>query len=296
MSTGIRFIYSFLNIFAVFLCIAFYVMAIMEVGSKPTVEIDQPSNYEPQSSMAQSLPPEETVIENPFGDIVSPNLDIVKKLEKAKEVNEDTQGWLYVPNTGIDYPVVQYTDNDYYLRLDYDKRWKFAGCIFADFRDIGTNRDSLSRNYVIYGHNINTNHNKIRSTDEMFALLMNFKELEFAQQNQHIYYSTPEDEMVWEIFAAFYTDIEFDYINVEPHDEPTYQNLLDEARLRSEYIYDVDVTTSDKVITLSTCTYKFDTKEEQRFVVMARLVPDNSVVLREVVQNPSPKLPSFVEE
>ena len=294
-----RFIFSFLNIFAVLLCIAFYVMAIIEMGKNKSIDISVSSGQ--GTSLQTDSQPTDEVSNLPeteenlsyFGDVVKPGLDFTRKMMDARKVNEDTIGWLVVPGTGIDYAVLQYIDNKYYMRLDYDGKWKFAGSIFADFRNLGSTRNDISRNYVIYGHNINTNHDRIRKTDEMFALLMYYKDYEFAKENQHILYSTYEDEMVWEIFSVFYTDVDFYYIDVDPSDDASYEYLINEARLRSEYIYDIDVTTDDKILTLSTCAYRYPTDEEQRFVVMARLVPENEIKLNNVEINPSPKLPDF---
>lgn len=290
-----RFIFSFLNIFSIFLCIAFYIMGIVEMRKNSSIDIGEADEYVSESSEYASSEVTEHIPDLSYGDIVKPDIKLSRKLMDARAINNDTIGWLTVPGTGIDYAVLQYTDNKYYMRLDYNQKWKFSGSIFADFRDRGTNRNDLSQNYVIYGHNVNTNHGKIRESDEMFALLLYFKDYEFAKNNQHIYYSTYEDDMVWEIFSVFYTDVDFYYIDVNPQTTEDYQYIIDEARSRSEYNYDVDVTVNDKIITLSTCTYKYDTKEEQRFVVMARLIHDNDISNNYVEINPSPKQPSFVE-
>ena len=266
-------------------------IVITGVGKNESIDIE--SEQEPSVSEIET--PVNSNEPSKYGDVVRPHLDLAKKLAEAKKVNDDNIGWLTVPGTGIDYPVLQYTDNKEYMRLDYNRKWKFAGSIFADFRDYGTIRDNLSKNYVIYGHNINTNHGTVKEKDEMFALLLHYSDFDFAKQNQHIFYSTYEDEMVWEIFAVFYTDVDFFYIDVNPESDESFEWLINEARMRSEYNYDVDVGVDDKIITLSTCAYKFDTKEEQRFVVMGKLVPNNEFFTNNDVEiNPYPKLPSFV--
>ena len=84
--------------------------------------------------------------------------------------------------------------------------------------------------------------------------------------------------MVWQVFAVFYTDIKFDYINPNPADA-TFNSLIKKAQDLSFYDYDVEVTSNDKILTLSTCTYRLadDTKlhypNDYRYVVMAKLLP-----------------------
>ena len=89
--------------------------------------------------------------------------------------------------------------------------------------------------------------------------------------------------MVWQVFAVFYTDIKFDYINPNPADA-TFNSLIKKAQDLSFYDYDVEVTSNDKILTLSTCTYRLadDTKlhypNDYRYVVMAKLLPADAVL------------------
>lgn len=61
--------------------------------------------------------------------------------------NENTVGWINVKNTNIDYPVVQHTDNSYYLSHSFDKTSSNAGWVFADYRN---KLDGSDRNIIIY--------------------------------------------------------------------------------------------------------------------------------------------------
>ena len=89
--------------------------------------------------------------------------------------------------------------------------------------------------------------------------------------------------MVWQIFAIFYTPITFDYINPDPADA-TYSSMLKKAQDLSFYDYDVEVTANDKILTLSTCTYRLadNTKlhypNDYRYVIMAKLLPANAAL------------------
>ena len=82
--------------------------------------------------------------------------------EKLFAVNNRTVGWIRVPNTTIDYPVAQASDNSFYLNHSFDKSWNSAGWIFADYRN---KFDGTDKNIILYGHN--------RMDSSMFATLKN---------------------------------------------------------------------------------------------------------------------------
>ncbi|MFA9379787.1 MAG: sortase domain-bontaining protein, partial [Acetanaerobacterium sp.] len=107
-------------------------------------------------------------------------------------------------------------------------------------------------------------------------------------------FSTKEDDMLWQVFATFTTDTDFYYIEPEPTDDD-FMFIVSEAYERSEHYFDVDVTPEDKILTLSTCTYKYGRRTDQRFVVMAKLLPGKEATPADVYQNENPKLPSFVK-
>lgn len=96
----------------------------------------------------------------------------------------------------------------------------------------------------------------------------------FAEEHPVIYFSTTDDEMVWVIYAAYFTDLGFQY-HLENPDDATFSTMIQEAKDRSRLDYDVDVNTSDRILTLSTCAYKYTDsveKRDLRFVVQARLL------------------------
>ena len=208
--------------------------------------------------------------------------------------NEDTVGWLYVPGTTIDEVVVQAigdSSNDYYMRRDNLKNQNFDGCYFMDFRAYIGSRDQLSKNTVIYGHSMDDN-----PEGKLFSQLKKYLDINFAKENAYIYFSTPESEMVWQVFAVFYTDIGFNYI--EPNPTSTdFLNIITDARKRSQFNFDVDVTANDKILTLSTCTYHIvpTYPNDYRYVVMAKLLPKGTEPTGEAVKvevNPSIKAPA----
>ncbi len=188
-------------------------------------------------------------------------------------VNTDIVGWLQVPGTDIDQPVVQTTNNSTYMRLSYDGTYNFQGCYWVDYECNVGDRVDESRNTIIFGHNTAVVEDDPDGLD--FAQLLRFTDKEFAMEHPYIFFSTSEDDMVWEIFAVLYTDLGFDYINMI---DGRISELVSEGQSRSVFDYEVEVDPlGDKFLTLSTCTAKYGYAggdARARFVVMARLVEE----------------------
>ncbi|MCI8441032.1 MAG: class B sortase [Provencibacterium sp.] len=223
--------------------------------------------------------------------------------EQRESLNSDIVCWLQVPNTSINKPVVQTTDNDYYYRRGLDKQYLFDGTLWMDYEcDLkdGTKSD-VPQNTIIYGHNLG---NPQGVTDDPtgveFAQLLYFNDIEFARANPYVYLSTDNEDLVYQIFAVIYTEASMKPVS---YIYPSYSNsdfakLLEDIHARSIYNYpDVNVTISDKILTLSTCTYKYgpySQNNQQRFVVFAKLVQGkNFAETANVEENPNPKQPTF---
>lgn len=209
-----------------------------------------------------------------------------------QQKNKDTIGWIYIDGTTVNDVVVKVNyndDNKYYLRRNANGENDNDGCYYADWRCKTGNRNSISKNTVVYGHNLGRSANglgtdyKNHANGPKFAQLLKYQNEEFAKTHPYIYYSTIEEDMVWQVFAVFYTDIKFDYIDPNPADA-TYNSMLKKAQDLSFYKYDVEVSSNDKILTLSTCTYRMadDTKlhypNDYRYVVMAKLLPADAVL------------------
>lgn len=97
-------------------------------------------------------------------------------------INSSTVGWINVPGTSINYPVVQSSDNSFYLSHSFDKSNNKAGWIFADYRN---KFDGTDKNIIIYGHN--------RMDSSMFATLKNTQKQDWLnnKNNRYITFTTP---------------------------------------------------------------------------------------------------------
>lgn len=178
---------------------------------------------------------------------------------KLIEENEDTVGWIIINNTNVNYPVVQTTNNDYYLTHAFDKSTNDAGWIYADFRDDFTN---FNKNIVIYGHG--------RVDKVMFGSLTNTLDKEWYtnKDNQIIQLSTLKYNTMWQIFSIYKNNAESYYIQTNFSSNETFEKFLKTMQERSIYNFNVDLTKNDKILTLSTCY----NNNGVRLVIQAKLV------------------------
>ncbi len=176
-----------------------------------------------------------------------------------KKQNKDTIGWLIVNNTNVNYPVVQTTNNDYYLKHAYDRSSNSAGWIYADFRN---NFDELSKNTIIYGHG--------RKDRVMFGSLTNALDPTWytKEENQIIQLSTIKYNTMWQIFSIYKIKAESYYITTDFSSDESFESFAKNMKFRSIYDFGVDVTPNDKLLTLSTCY----NDSGIRLVIQAKLV------------------------
>ena len=127
----------------------------------------------------------------------------------------------------------------------------------------------------------------------MFGQLPSFHYLNFCKSTPYIHYSTGSEEMTWKVFAVFYTEESFNYITSDPG-ASGLQYIINEAKARSLHDFAVDVNSSDKILTLSTCTRAYGKTNKQRFVVMARLMrPGETITEVNITPNPDFKRPQL---
>lgn len=185
----------------------------------------------------------------------------VRFAELAKS-NPDVVGWLHIPDTKLDYPVVQTEDNAYYLSHGFDQRESIAGAIFMDYRN---EYDKPAPNTILYGHHM--------KNGSMFGSLIKYRDESHFKANRIITFDTLHYEMRWEIFSVYVTDTSFDYIRTEFNDDASYIRFLEQIQSKSIYPTEVQLNASDRILTLSTCEYDFDSA---RLVIHAKLIIDTS--------------------
>ena len=184
-----------------------------------------------------------------------------ERLAKAKTLNKDVKAWLTVPGTTIHAPVVQSTNNEYYLKLDEYKNYSIFGSYYFDYENSLTARSNLSKNTIIYGHS----DLKDNANGPLFSQLFNYLDKDFLAENSQINLSIGGEDMVFQIFAVYHTSVDFNYIQANPT-QAEFQALLEGVNQRNEYLTDVTVGTSDKILTLSTCSATYNTQNPDDIV------------------------------
>ncbi len=178
-----------------------------------------------------------------------------------KDLNSDTVGWLNVPETTIDYPIVQTTDNDYYLKHNFNKTRDYSGWVFMNYANSSTVMD---QNTIIFAHNR-------YYSKTMFGTLSSVGKKAWYQnaKNNLITYNDVNAEMKWEVFAAYTIPVTDDYLQTNFSNQEEFFNFINLIRSRSVFKSDVNITADDKILTLSTCA-----NTQDRFVVHAVLRKD----------------------
>ena len=244
---------------------------------------------------------------NAILEVNPPSVELFTKISDKQKINKDVVGWLRVPGTDINEEVLQGPGKDgsydvrklgeYYERRDLTGQYNFYGCYFADYENAFGDRNGISKSTIIYGHSMTDDLEKDKDPNvAKFTPIKHYNDPEFAAKNPYIYFSTPEDDMVWKVFAGAYTEVTLPYYYPD-RTGAQFMSLINEMMDRSELDFNVDVNVNDKILILSTCTYIFgDTEKERRnyrYIVGARLVrPDeeitetNTVTVNETVKKP----------
>jgi len=238
-------------------------------------------------SVFHSSSPDETIIRNVLDEDGSVK-EVEEKVDserwnKMKKINEEIVAWVQVENTGIDHPVLFHKgDNDktqYYLYLDYNKKYSDFGSIFLDYHCGGM---ADSRHVILHGHNMGSD------KDAMFGSLVNYTikdgrtkaNPEYYKSHPIIKYDTPKQNGDWIIFAAMKIDVAndksdiFNYLQAEFNDAQ-YMNFIYNIKERSYFDIDVPINENDRLLTLSTCSYETD---NMRTVIVARKIRDGEDV------------------
>lgn len=190
-------------------------------------------------------------------------IDVPVDFAALQQRNPDVYAWIQIPNTAVDYPILQSsTDNAYYLNHTIDGEEKKEGAIFTENFNTKTFEDP---NTVIYGHDM--------KNGSMFQSIHNYMDRKFFDTNRDITIYMPDQILHYKIFAAYLTDNKHLLMNYNFWNQEEYKQYLDSIFSMRDMNAFVDtsmeVTNEDKIITLSTCYAGIST---QRYLVQAVLV------------------------
>ena len=181
--------------------------------------------------------------------------------KKLKKINKETKAYLVVRNTEIAYPVVQHSDNNYYLNHDIYKRRTYVGWIFFDYRN---NTKKFDDNNIIYGHSM--------LNGMMFGTLKKTLNSSWRndKENLIITLDKADGKYKFEIFSIYKVDYTTDYLKINFDSKEEKTDFIKMIRKRSSFKSDASVTANDTILTLSTCFGS----NNKRLVVHAVLIKD----------------------
>ena len=191
---------------------------------------------------------------------------IVDKLEQKKSIsinelrkeynNQDIVAYVEIPNV-LGEPIVQTSDNDYYLHNDIYKKQNIIGANFLDYRNNLDNDKKL----LIYGH----------SDPEgtlPFVKLTNYNNEEFFRENRYIYLIDSNRKRKYEVFASYIETEDFDYVNLKSFGGLSYGEHLNKLKNKSYVPSDVVLDDNSNVLILQTCSFAdIDTNTKYQLVM-----------------------------
>lgn len=186
------------------------------------------------------------------------------QVKTLQEENSDIIGWIEIEGTSINYPVLQGTDNEYYMTHNYKKEKSKNGSIFLT-KDYDWKVPSS--NLLMYGHNL--------KNGTMFQELLKYENKKFYQEHPVIRFTTEKEDAEYEIISAFKSRVYYKseknvfryYYFVNAPTEKEYNEFVENAKKASLYPIDTTATYPEQLITLSTCSYHV---EDGRFAVVGK--------------------------
>ncbi len=242
-----------LSVFAVCSGILFYRLYVLPRRTDANLA-DARSLYRGSASAPQS---------SSAGNSAPPQKQDEYTFSKLQALNPDVKGWITIPGTDVDYPVLcpPADSPDYYLTHDWKRDVSKYGSIYL------FPPDPKQKNIILYGHSM--------KDGRMFAPLLQYARPDFYSLHPTILFRQGSDMAYWKIFAVIKTNTDpsqgqpFDYQKTRFASSKAFSDYLGQVRARSVLGLPVDLKTSDSILTLSTCSYEFD---GFRTVIFARRV------------------------
>ncbi len=220
--------------------------SLAQTPQSSSVSVQAESQAIPTQELEHTIPKREDII---FSDL--------------KAVNADTLGYITVPNTVINYPVVKGIDNIKYLTTNFNGEYDIFGTVFADMFNSDSLADPVT---VLYGH--------YEDGGTFFTQLHNYSDAQYFEDNPDIYLYTPYAEYKYEIVAAFINDNYSLMYEKNYQDKAQLQGFINHIANTPDETANLkldDVDTEDKFLVLSTCM-NASSSYENRYVVVGKLV------------------------
>jgi len=181
----------------------------------------------------------------------------VFNMKSLKKINPDACGWIDIPNTSVQYPLLRHAkDNTYYLEHNIDGSKGYPGCVYMENINSVTFDDKIT---VLYAHNMRNG--------SMFGSLKKWKDASYFENHPYIFIYG-EDIKVYKIFAAVTRSNKHLAQNYDYFTEDGAQKLWDDLhKMKKGNFRSIEYTKGDNIIVLSTCEKQWSDK---RFLVVAK--------------------------
>lgn len=210
----------------------------------------------PTEAPVPAMQPQWVVAAPEEGD---PHIRTLEDMDLAalRQVNPDVLGWILIPDTRISYPLLQGTDNNYYLERTWDRQSNAMGSIFLEYLN---QPDLTDYNTIVYGHNMNDG--------SMFAGIREFRDQEFWKTHPYVYILSDQGVYRYEIFSAYQASVKSSTYGLDFSGDGDRAAFLHHAAANSVIETGIEPEPTDRVLTLSTCN---GAGYATRWVVHARL-------------------------
>jgi len=225
-----------------------------ESGIEVVAKVNEKEDNQETEVIEQKKPDPKT---GPYWDYIKMKL-IDVDFQELKKKNPDTVSWISVSGTNINYPVVQSSNNDFYLHHTFDRSYNEAGWVFADFRN---SVDGNDKNLIFYAHG--------RIDGTMFGTLRNALSNGWLNDRNNFTVRTASETEsdLWQVFSVYHIPTTSDYIQTAFITDEEFQNFTNKLINRSAYNFQTHVDSADRILTLSTCY-----SETERVVLHAKLI------------------------
>lgn len=178
-------------------------------------------------------------------------------LDALREINPDVLGWILIPDTKVNYPILQGEDNDFYLKHTWEGKKNSVGSIFLEHRNTS---DFTDFNTIVYGHNMNDG--------SMFANIKRYESMWYWERHPYIYIRTDAGVFRYEVFSSYRAELTGSAYGLSFYQQETRANFLINALEASRIDTGIEPALTDRILTLSTCS---GAGYSNRWVVHARL-------------------------
>lgn len=187
--------------------------------------------------------------------------EITMDFDALAEINTDIIGWILIPGTNVNYPLLKGSDNDEYLRRAFNGVSSRMGSIFMDYRCAS---DFNDRHTIIYGHNMRNS--------TMFSRLLRYRDQTFYENHRYFYIYTPDGYMKYEIFSAYELTLPSEVFTIGFQTKEGFGEFLSGLTSSTLIASNIFPDGGKRVVTLSTCAE--GSNDPERFVVHGVLVED----------------------